>query len=159
MCFSQPSYLLYSSSFFFQVSDFSSSSTVPNTPQLPLSNHLHTRISNSLTCARTLGSFQDHLSHILQGFFICEIIVPGMAFLIKTLLSALCSWFQLPLPQYWVHLSISREFTFENPAYSTVSFPFLQHTSTILLEAKKGKGWRLGFLSGLSIQPTNCVCF
>lgn len=68
--------LLYSSSFF-QVSDFSSSSTAPNTPQLLLSNHLHTWISNSLTCARTLGSFQDHLSHILQGFCICEIIAPG----------------------------------------------------------------------------------
>lgn len=98
MCFS--SSLLYSSSFFFQVSDFSSSSTVPKTPQIPLSNHLHTQISNSLTCPRTLGSFQDHLSHILQGSCICEVIVPGRAFLIKTLLSALCSWFQLPLPQY-----------------------------------------------------------
>lgn len=100
MCFSHPSYLLYSSSFFFQISDFSSSSTVPKTPQIPLSNHLHTRISNSLTCARRLGSFQDHLSHILQGSRICEVIVPGIAFLIKTLLSALCSWFELPLPQY-----------------------------------------------------------
>lgn len=111
MHFSHPFYLLYSSSFsflpsqsfLFQLNCIQHTSVA----QFPLSNLLHTWVSNSLVCARMLLSFPDHLSHILWGFCICEIVVPCMASLIKTLLSALVLELQLPLLQLYTRLPMS----------------------------------------------------
>lgn len=132
MCFSHPSHLLYSfsfsflpsQSFLFQLNYIQQSSVA----QFPLSDLLHTWISNFLVCA-TLSSFSDHLSHILQGFCICEITVPCTASFIKPLHSALRSGAST-LPQHHVHHLISILPLLANPPLKILlieEFPFLSN--------------------------------
>lgn len=173
ICFSHPFYLLCSSSFSFLLSQcflFHLNRIQHSVAQFPLSNLLHTWISNSLVFARILSSFPDHLSHILWDFCICEIIVPCMASLIKTLLSALHSWVSTasskapcasshllpPLVNSPLKILLTEQFPFLCNSFASnmlaptpmCTFPWVQ----------KGNRWQLTFPSGPSSESTNCIC-